>query len=154
MAVPRRFQYETLLRIRKRMEDDRARELAVELNNLTRARGELENIIETQAHVLDEAGRKVKASFSAAEIRAYFLYERHLSEVAVKKDVEIREIGDRAESKRRILEEAMKKRRVVDKLKEKHHVALQMEINKADQVFSDEVATNQAAMVRPGSGKR
>jgi flagellar export protein FliJ len=136
------------------MEDARARELAVELNSLTKARGDLTSIVETQAHILNEASEKVKAAFRGDEIRPYFLYETYLSEMAVKKDVEILELGKSAETKRKMLEEAMKKRRVVDRLKERHGEALRAELNKAEQMFSDEVATNQAAMARPGSGKR
>lgn len=146
MAIRRRFQYETLLRIRKRQEDLKAQALAAARREVHAAEGQRARIAQEQRRVVERAGGLLKERFDAAELRCYYQYERYLSWLGDAKDAEIRTLEEVAETKRAELEEATKSRRMVEKLKERHIKAHAKQVQKDEQRLTDEVGTTHAAL--------
>jgi flagellar FliJ protein len=148
MAEPRPFQYETLLRIRKRQEDLRAMALAVARRDLHAARQQRAEITQEQQWILDAAGAAARERFDPSEVRRYYQYERHLARLRDAKDAEIQELTSVVELKRSELEEATRQKRVVEKLKERRTAAYIKYLRKVEQRALDEAATNYAALER------
>jgi hypothetical protein len=107
-------------------------------------------IVRDQRRALEKAGAVSQGRFEAAVVQAYHLYERHLAYLAVQEDARIVELRNIEAERRAELEEAMQRKRVVERLRDKQNEAFQAEVIKEGQQFTDEVATNQAAMARGG----
>ena len=144
--LQRAFRYETLLRIRKRQEDVKASALAVARRNVYNAEEQRIRLAEEQRITLERAKDLARDEFDASDIRRYYQYERHLAQLAVAKDAEIRSLNTVAESRRAELEDATKRKRIVEKLKERQNAAFAKHVLKQEQRLTDEVATNYAAM--------
>jgi flagellar export protein FliJ len=144
--LQRAFRYETLLRIRKRQEDLRAAALAVARRNVHNAEEQRARLSEEQRVTLERAKDLARDEFDASDVRRYYQYERHLAQLAVAKDAEIRSLTVVAESRRAELEDATKRKRIVEKLKEHQNAAYEKHVLKQEQRLTDEVATNYAAM--------
>ena len=155
MPVHRPFQYETLLRIRKRHEDLRAMALATARRKLQSARLQRADIAREQQQILENAGASAKQRFDPGEVRRYYQYERHLARLRDAKDAEIQELETVVESRRGELEEATRKKRVVEKLKERRTATYLKHVRKVEQHMLDEAATNYTALERsPVTGRR
>ena len=148
--VPRRrqFRFDTLLRVRKREEEQKAQSLATARRDVRNAEHERRQIVETQARMLHQAGSTATNRFDASEVHRYFIYERHLARVAAEKDAQIIQLRKVEEERRAELEEAMKKKRIVERLKERHRDALHHSFHKEDQALLDEVATNRTSITQ------
>ena len=153
MPRKQKFQYETLLRIRKLQEDARARDLSDARRVLNTAIHQRESLADLQKDTLIEASQAATRHFNAGEVRQYYQFERHLAHLSDEKDLEIVNLADKAEVRRGELEEAMKRRRIVERLKERREKAFLAESRKEEQKFSDETATNHSAMARERSGR-
>lgn len=140
--------FDTLLRVRRRQEDLRARALAGARREIQRAEQELEGLETTQRETLQEAGQRARKRFDALEVRLYYQYERYVARLADEKSVEVTELRGVAEQRRAELEEAMKRRRIMEKLIEKKKRTYAAEARKDEQAFADETAVNHAAMAR------
>lgn len=141
-------QFDTLLRVRKRQEDMRARALADAQRAVRHAEQELEDLHTKQRQMFDEAGRRAVKSFEAREVRLYYQYERHLAWLADNKSAEILELSAIAERKRLELEEALKRRKMMEKVIEKKWQGYRAEVHKEEQAFADEVAVQRAHVAR------
>ncbi len=153
--MPRRkpFQYDTLLRVRKRQEDIRAQALAAALRDQHAAEHRRAEITRDQVRALERASETASQEFTASDVRRFFQYERHLAHLATQTDAAIRELRGEAGKRRAELEEAMKRRRILERLEERQQGAFLAELNKEEQAMGDEVATNYAAIARSRARK-
>lgn len=148
MPRRKRFQYDTLLRIRRRQEDLKAEALAAARRRVGAAERQRTELAQQQRRTLEEAGQAARRRFDAADVRRYYQYERHLAGLTVELDARIAELRNNAETRRDELEEAMKDRRIVEKLKERRDKMFLQKALKDEQRQSDESAVNQAAARR------
>jgi flagellar export protein FliJ len=145
--------YDTMLRIRKRQEDLRARALAASHREVLRAEHELAELETRQREILQEAGRKASKRFDAHEMRLYYQYERYLARLADGKSAEVVDLRAQEQKCRGELDDAMKQRRVMEKLIERKRDSYLQEVRKEEQAFADETAANYAALAR-GAARR
>lgn len=148
MARAGRFQYEVLLRIRKRQEDLKAQSLALARREVHVAKEQRIHLGEEQQRALCCAGALAQNIFDAADVRRYYQYERYLARLCDAKDVAIRELERVAESRRQELEHATKSKRIVEKLKERRQRAHHAVLRRKEQQMADELASNYAAAGR------
>lgn len=146
MARHRPDQYDVLLRVRQRLEDVKAQALAEARRVLHQARTQRDGIAEAQRRALEQAGSAAQATFDASDVRRYYQHERHLSQLAVAKDAEIREIEAQIEQRRSELEKALRDKRVVERLKERRLTAHLKELRRKEQLALDEIAVNYATL--------
>ena len=150
MARKQPFQYNTLLRVRKTQENLRAQALAQVRRQRRSAEHQRDDLARQQREMLQEANALVARRFDSRDVRRYYLHERYLARLADEKDSAIRELTAREQERLAELEAAIKDRRLIERLKEKRTKAFEAEMRKEAQAFSDEAATNQAAMSRRG----
>jgi len=140
--------FDTLLRIRKRQEDIRARALALARREVQRVEQELAALETRQREILEEAGKRARKRFDAIEIRLYYQYERYLARLADEKSAQAIELRAQEQKRRAELEDAMKQRRMTEKLLARKRRIYLEEVRKEDQAFADETAANYAAIAR------
>jgi len=140
--------YDVLLRIRRLQQDLNSQAFAEARQAVSLAQQQRAGLAEERTQLLLEAGDRAQHHFDPVTVRLYYRYERHLARIIDEKDAEIASLQQEAERKRVELEEAMKRRRVVEKLRERKLRAFLDEIARDDQKFSDESATNAAAIPR------
>jgi flagellar export protein FliJ len=140
--------FDTLLRIRKRQEDIRARALALARREVQRAEQELAALETRQREILEEAGKRATKRFDAIEIRLYYQYERYLARLADEKSAQAIELRAQEQKRRAELEDAMKQRHITEKLLARKRRIYLEEVRKEDQAFADETAANYAAIAR------
>jgi len=149
MALRRRSShFGNLLRIRQRQEDLKAMALGEVRHRIFAHRQKGALIIEEQRRMLREAGRIARGGFEATQVQPYLGYERHLAHLAVENDAEIEALQQREKACLAELEEAMKQRRMVELLQERRDRAWRRELIREEQHHQDEVAGNQAAILR------
>lgn len=148
MPRRKRFRYNMVLRVRKRQEELKAGALAQTRRAIRSTEQEREEIVHQQIRTLHEAGKAATHRFAGDDVHRYYLYERFLARLAVDKDATLAQLRSEEAQRRVELEEAMKRKRIIERLKERQHHALLAEVNKEEQVFTDEVATNHAAIAR------
>ena len=139
-------QYKTLLRVRKHLEDARARALSEARRQEDASRRERDRIAGEQQRILSDTGTALKTHFNAEDLRRYHQYERHLARMGVSKDAEIRALTSVCEEKRDALTEAMKERRIIEKLHERTLEHMETHFLKEEQKALDEIASNYAGM--------
>ncbi len=144
----RKFRFATLLRVRELQEELKAQELGKVQRELALARQEREHLVAEQQRMLEEAARKTRDVFDAAPVVQYFYHERFLSRRLDELDARIAQLRELEEARRQEVAEASKAKRVVQRLREKHQKAMQMEINKIEQMLADEVAVSRVSMRR------
>ena len=118
MRIRRLERYATLARVRKHQEEQKAQVLAQArrvVRGLEEQRRELEAYRE---RVLERAADQASGPVEA-QMRALYLFERHLGRLADEKDVEIDAGVSDAEERRSEFEEAVKQRRIIERLIEK-----------------------------------
>lgn len=148
MPRPQPFQFETLLRIRKRQEDLRAMDVATALRDLRAAVQQRANIEQEQQRALTRWGTQLAGQLDVDDARRYHQYERHLARLIDDKDAQIQRLERLLTRKRSDLIEASKKKQIVEKLKERRNAAHAFFLRREDQRASDETATNYAAVAR------
>ena len=144
MKVRRPERYATLARVRRHQEEQRAQALARArrvVSGLEDQRRELEAY---QKRILEEAGRQASDPV-AADLRALYVFERHLVRLADDMDVEIEARRHDAEGRRGEFEEAVKRRRIVERLIEKAEEDVHDRIRRREQRQQDEIAAIQFA---------
>jgi flagellar protein FliJ len=146
MALRKLFRYGTLLRVRQRQEDLKSMALAEMRRVVHYAERQHAEIVHQQLAAFSAAAALTREHFDASDIRRYFLYERHLSRLAVEKDAEITHLRGQEHERRNELEQAMKKRKILERLKERQDHAYQYALGKEEQKRLDEVAVNRAAV--------
>jgi flagellar export protein FliJ len=137
--------YDTLVRVRKTQEDLRAQHLATARREVQAATAQRNEIEREQVRMLEEAGARLRDQFDASDVRRFYQHERHLAQLGVEKDIEIRELEAAAEKRRQELEAASKRRRVVERLQERKRAAYIKHVNKLEQQQLDETAAAYAA---------
>ncbi len=145
MAAAKPFRYGTLLRVRQRQEDAKSTALAQMRRAVRSAEEQHREIVGQQLAAFESAAALACEQFDASDIRRYFVYERHLSRLAVEKDAEIAHLRREEDERRSDLEEAMKRRKVLEKLKSRKDEALKYMLGQEEQKRVDEAAVNRAA---------
>lgn len=145
MPRPKPFQYQTLLRVRKRQEDLCAQALAAVRRERDAAEKTRKDIERDQARMLAEASEATERGGEAGAIRRFYQYERHLADLATRTDARILELRAETDKRRAALEDAMKRRRTIERLEERHDRAVQNVILKNEQALADEAAISQVA---------
>lgn len=145
MAMGGGFRYETLLRIRRQKEEQRARDVAAALDSLRVGKHQHEEILDRQREVLVAAGARMKESFDARDVGLYYQFERHLARQAVAKAAHIVELKGNVVEKQKAFEEAVKGRRIVETLKVRGERAYRAALQRAERGVIDEVASTRAA---------
>ena len=138
-------QFATLVRVRKRQEEQRAERLAAAHRLRRRAQAERDHLEAERRRMFERAGQAAQGRMSAAEVRRYYQYERHLARLADEKDAEIMRLRQTEAERRAELEEAMKKRRMVERLHERRTESVLREVQRQEQRMSDESGTTRAA---------
>ena len=146
MVPSKQFRYGTLLRVRQRQEELKSMALAQMRRAVRVAEQQRSEIVGQQLAALTTAAERTQEDFDAGDVRRYFLYERHLSRLAVEKDAEITDLRTREDERRLQLEDAMKDRKMLERLKARKEKAYQYAVNKEEQKLLDEAAVNRAAM--------
>lgn len=144
MRIRRLERYATLARVRKHQEEQKAQVLAQArrvVRGLEEQRRELEAYRE---RVLERAADQA-AGPVAAQMRALYLFERHLGRLADEKDVEIESGMRDAKERRSEFDEAVKQRRIIERLIEKAREGLHEEFRRRSQRHHDEIASIQFA---------
>ncbi|MBI2431651.1 MAG: flagellar FliJ family protein [Candidatus Hydrogenedentes bacterium] len=150
----KRVNYEMLLRIRQRQEDARAMALAAVRRAAQVAEEQRQRISETQRQTLESAREVARERLDASELRLYYQYERHLARLGVEADARIHELEQQIEARRDDLVEATKRKKVVERLKESQDELILKEFRRLEQIASNEVAVNYAALRRAKRGKQ
>lgn len=139
-------QFDTLLRVRQRLEDLKAMALAESRRELHHARSQRDGIAAEQRRALEMAGSAAQAQFDASDVRRYYQHERHLAQLAVEKDAEIHALEGTIELRRAALEKALRDKRVVERLRERRLAAHLKEVRRKEQQMLDEIALNYSTL--------
>lgn len=115
----------TLLRVRERLEDLRAMELAASLRARDDARAQRDRVAESLRDNLMERARAQRNRFQPAIMRHRAQYERYLAQLLDAADATLRQREQEVEERRAVLIEAARDRKVMEKLKEKVNQAYQ-----------------------------
>ncbi len=160
MAGRRKFNYQTLLRVRKRQEEQEAHKLAQIQNGIRAARKQRDEITALQRELLDTVGQATKERFGAGVIQPYYQYERHVAQRHLDADSRLNKLRADEAAQRGELETAMKRRKAVEKLKQRRDEQAYAEWLKDEQQRADELALSRAARAsmerregRGGSGE-
>jgi flagellar export protein FliJ len=149
MLTPRDFQkYEPLRRVRQRQEDQKSVALAETRREIARRRAQAQAIANRQRELLVEAHGERGPAFSVAQIRPFYEYERHLSNVAVRNDAEIERLKRVEANQLEELREATKRRRMVEVVMDRRRTRYLEEERRREQRALDEAATGRAALQR------
>lgn len=146
MALRKPGHYATLLRVRKHEEERRSAALAHTRREIAQAVSSLQAIREQQRRTLEAAGTIARERLDAEDIRRYYQFERHLSQLAVEKDALIQQLQGRAEEEQATLATATKKRRMTEKLEERVAEAYLRELGQLEQKQLDQAAANYHAI--------
>ena len=115
--------YDTLFRVRKRQEDQKAQALGMVRRDIQTTATRRDEIAREQRRTLDSAAAESQGKFDAEEVRRYYQYERHLAQLAVEQDAELARLRSVEEERRLELEDAIKQRRMVERLCERRRLA-------------------------------
>ena len=140
MKAKRPERYETLGRVRKHQETQRAQALAQvrrTVRELEEQRHELESY---QKRILVEAGRQ-STEPKARRMQALYQFQRHLGLLTDKKEVEIDGLTQEVETRRLAFEESVKNRRIVERLVERAEEDARKHFARRTQRLQDEFAS-------------
>ena len=146
MSHRRLKQYALLLRVRKRREDQKAAALAAARRDVRNAEHDRDQIEAYQRKIIEQATESTRGTLRAGRANEYIHYERHLAQLAVKKDAEIATMEQTAEERLEELSESAKQRRIVDKLLENLGRQHMKERAKIEQRAHDELGAVRSAL--------
>ena len=137
------FRFETLLKLRKNVEDLVQKDFANANGHLLGQQKRLEFM-----HEVNEESKKelIPRTRGTVDINTMFLYNNFFEGIHIQKKLQkkiIGEISPKVEEKREALAEAMRKRKTLEILKERERLAQQKERKKEETILLDEVAASQ-----------
>lgn len=137
------FRFETLLKLRKNVEDLVKRDFAVANGHLLGQQKRLEFM-----HEVENKSKKelVQRNRETIDISTMFIYNNFFDGIQIQEKLQekiIGEISPKVEKKRGALGEAMRKRKTLEILKERERLARQKKHAKRETVFFDEVGAIQ-----------
>jgi len=146
MLARRLKQYALLKRVRKRREDLKAAALAAARRDVRNAQHDRDQIEAYQRKIVEQAMDAAQGELRPHRANEYIHYERHLAQLAVKKDAEIATMELTADERLAELSEAAQERRIADKLNEKLGQRKLREQAKAEQRIYDELGAVRSAI--------
>ncbi len=135
-----RFRLQKVLEIRETIEKERQKELSLSKGRLKREEEHLESV-RSQKNAFARRMNQV------ARARVRNLVEQHnylatLSQAVSEKRVDVSQVRQEVEHRRKNLLQASKERKVLEKLKERREEELAAQLARSEQAFFDELAAN------------
>ncbi len=140
------FRFETLLRLRKNVENLEQRAMAEMQNHLYARQHQLQNLKNSSEKNREELQTRLQQTLSGTILGLYDWYLQSLGTRAVVQEHLITESGRQVEAQRTQLVEAMKKRRVLEILKDRELLNARRKMIKDETAFQDEVSSTRWQM--------
>ncbi len=140
------FRFETLLRLRKNVENLEQRAMAEMQNHLYARQHQLQNLKNSGEKNREELQTRLQQTLSGTILGLYDWYFQSLGTRAVVQEHLITESGRQVEAQRTQLVEAMKKRRVLEILKDRELLNARRKMIKDEIAFQDEVSSTRWQM--------
>ena len=133
------FPFETLLTMKRNLEELSQMRLARKMNQLKEQEEEIQRVIEEIVSNERALKEKVTKGMSASEYMVYKIYEedRHMT-LELKEEAK-KETMKEIEAEQKILIQLMKERKMFERLKEKQWKRFQYQMDKLDQKNNDEM---------------
>ena len=145
MATRRMSSLDSLLRVRKDAEEQRARDAAIARQHLAAAERSRAGVREQQEDSLHRAAERLsRPSIDASDMRAYYQYERHLARKLDDCDSKIRELSGELTDKQAELQEAAVQRKMIERLRERRLLERTQWERKMERQAADEIAIMRA----------
>ena len=136
-----RFRFQSVLRFRQAIEDEKKRNLAGALDHYTHEQEKL-NLIDTSIDTHDTVRvSSAEGAVSAKDLLNKFIYARHLERVRDGQEKHLQKAGKEVAVRRTDLVEAAKQKKILERLRERDQEAHQDEIEHEERAISDEIAT-------------
>ena len=140
MKAKRPERYETLGRVRKHQEQQRAQALAKARRRVRALEEQCRELESYQRRILEEAERH-SAEPKARRMEALYQFQRHLGQLADKKEAEIDGLLREVEERRLAFDEAVKNRRIIERLVERAEENTRKHFARRTQSLQDEFAS-------------
>lgn len=137
------FRFETLLKLRKNMEDLVQKDFAGANRHLLSQTNRLNFMYQVEEESKKELGPRTRES---VDINNMFLYNNFFQGIRVQENLQnriINEVTPKVEEKREALAEAMRKRKTLEILKEREQRTRKKEQDKQETALLDEAAASQ-----------
>ncbi len=133
------FPFETLLNMKKNLEELSQMRLAKKMNQLREQEEAIQRVIEEILSNGQALKEKIGQGMKASEYVIYKVYEEDLTrELQLKKEAR-KQTKKEIEAEQKILIQLMKERKMFERLKEKQWKRFQSQVEKLDQKNSDEM---------------
>jgi flagellar protein FliJ len=133
------FPFETLLNMKKNLEELSQMRLAKKMNQLREQEQAIQRVLEEILSGEQVLREKIGQGMKASEYVVYKVYEEDLTrELQLKKEAK-KEMKKEIEAEQKILIQLMKERKMFERLKEKQWKRFQSQVEKLDQKNSDEM---------------
>jgi flagellar protein FliJ len=133
------FPFETLLNMKKNLEELSQMRLAKKMNQLREQEQAIQRVVEEILSGEQVLREKIGQGMKASEYVVYKLYEEDLTrELQLKKEAR-KQTKKEIEAEQKILIQLMKERKMFERLKEKQWKRFQSEVERLDQKNSDEM---------------
>ena len=133
------FPFETLLNMKKNLEELSQMRLAKKMNQLREQEEAIQRVIEEILSNEQALKEKIGQGMKASEYVVYKVYEEDLTqELQLKKEAR-KQTKKEIEAEQKILIQLMKERKMFERLKEKQWKRFQSQVERLDQKNSDEM---------------
>ncbi len=133
------FPFETLLNMKKNLEELSQMRLAKKMNQLREQEEEIQRVIEEILFNGQALKEKIGQGMKASEYVVYKVYEEdRTQDLRLKEEVKKQTIRE-TEAEQKILVQLMKERKMFERLREKQWKRFQYQMEKLDQKNSDEM---------------
>ncbi len=146
------FKLETLLDLKKRLEEEKIREFSAVTLELDNQKNNLEILLNEVSEKQKELARKLEQDIDLKQVKMTDRYIEHLKWLTLLQRDTISQLEVKVEQKRLELVEAARERRTVEKLKEKQFARYQKALSMEEQKLLDEVGSIKAAYRRQEIG--
>jgi len=133
------FPFETLLNMKKNLEELSQMRLARKMKQLKEEEEEIQRVIEEILSNERALKEKVMKGMNASEYMVYKIYEEDRHKALELKEEAKRETTKEVEAEQKILIQLMKERKMFERLKEKQWKRFQYQMDKLDQKNNDEM---------------
>jgi flagellar FliJ protein len=150
MAKRFRFRLETVLKVRRQREDQQKRVVAAKVRRLTDLQSQARSVDEQIAQAVQAArGSRHPGALDMSQIARQRFWLGHLQRLLVETAGQIREVAEELHRERRVLIDLAKDRKALEKLKETQAQRYQAELDRAERIELDELATTRACRMEP-----
>jgi flagellar FliJ protein len=133
------FPFETLLNMKKNLEELSQMRLAKKMNQLREQEEAIQRVIEEILSSEQALKEKMGQGMKASEYVVYKVYEEDLTQGLQFKKEAMKQTKKEIEAEQKILIQLMKERKMFERLKEKQWKRFQSRVEKLDQKNSDEM---------------